>query len=305
MSCAFIFPGQGSQSVGMYQSLYQGNEVFKSTIDQASAVLEYDLWQVISENPDDQLNKTEYTQPALLACSIAAYRAYLDAGGKMPSVMAGHSLGEYSALVAAGNLSFETALSLVRLRGQLMQQAVPEGTGAMAAVLNLTLEQINTVCSQLDGVVEAANINAPGQIVVAGDATAVEQSLPLFKDAGARRALPLPVSVPSHCSLMKPAAEQLQKALSLIEIEASAIPVVHNVSAQPVRNPDEIKTMLVQQLYSSVRWVDCVETLKAFGIEYAVECGPGNVLAGLVKRIDKTLPVKALNSDESLAALVS
>jgi [acyl-carrier-protein] S-malonyltransferase len=289
----------------MYQSLYQGNEVFKSTIDQASAVLEYDLWQVISENPDDQLNKTEYTQPALLACSIAAYRAYLDAGGKMPSVMAGHSLGEYSALVAAGNLSFETALSLVRLRGQLMQQAVPEGTGAMAAVLNLTLEQINTVCSQLDGVVEAANINAPGQIVVAGDATAVEQSLPLFKGAGARRALPLPVSVPSHCSLMKPAAEQLQKALSLIEIEASAIPVVHNVSAQPVRNPDEIKTMLVQQLYSSVRWVDCVETLKAFGIEYAVECGPGNVLAGLVKRIDKALPVKALNSDESLAALVS
>jgi len=303
MSRAFIFPGQGSQTVSMGNDFFENSSVFKQTISEASEALGYDLWDIIVNNPEDKLNQTEYTQPALLAVSVATYRAALDAAIEAPSVVAGHSLGEYSALVVAGAIDFSDALKLVRARGQFMQQAVPSGEGAMAAVLGLDQEAIQQVCDSVEGVVEAANLNAPGQIVVAGSKDAVQAALPLLKEAGAKRALELPVSVPSHCSLMKPAAEKLSELLASIEIKSPSIPVVHNVTAKTAETPEEIRSLLVEQLYSPVRWVECVEALKARSIESLVECGSGKVLTGLAKRIDRSLPCVALNSSSELNEL--
>jgi len=303
MSRAFIFPGQGSQAVSMGSDFYENSSVFKQAISEASEALGYDLWDIIVSNPEDKLNQTEFTQPALLAVSVATYRAALEAGVEAPSVVSGHSLGEYSALVVAGAIDFSDALKLVRARGQFMQQAVPSGEGAMAAVLGLDQQTIQEACESVEGVVEAANLNAPGQIVIAGSKEAVQSALPLLKDAGAKRALELPVSVPSHCSLMKPAAEKLSELLNSIEIKSPSIPVIHNVTAKTADTPEEIRSLLVEQLYSPVRWVDCVEALKSYSVESLVECGAGKVLSGLVKRIDRSLPCISLNSSSSLDEL--
>jgi len=303
MSRAFIFPGQGSQAVSMGSDFYENSSVFKQAISEASEALGYDLWDIIVSNPEDKLNQTEFTQPALLAVSVATYRAALEAGVEAPSVVSGHSLGEYSALVVAGAIDFSDALKLVRARGQFMQQAVPSGEGAMAAVLGLDQQTIQEACESVEGVVEAANLNAPGQIVIAGSKEAVQSALPLLKDAGAKRALELPVSVPSHCSLMKPAAEKLSELLNSIEIKSPSIPVIHNVTAKTAETPEEIRSLLVEQLYSPVRWVDCVEALKSYSVESLVECGAGKVLSGLVKRIDRSLPCISLNSSSALDEL--
>lgn len=303
MSRAFIFPGQGSQAVSMGSYFYENSSVFKQAISEASEALGYDLWDIIVSNPEDKLNQTEFTQPALLAVSVATYRAALEAGVEAPSVVSGHSLGEYSALVVAGAIDFSDALKLVRARGQFMQQAVPSGEGAMAAVLGLDQQAIQEACESVEGVVEAANLNAPGQIVIAGSKEAVQSALPLLKDAGAKRAIELPVSVPSHCSLMKPAAEKLSELLNSIEIKSPSIPVIHNVTAKTADTPEEIRSLLVEQLYSPVRWVDCVEALKPYSVESLVECGAGKVLSGLVKRIDRSLPCISLNSSSSLDEL--
>lgn len=303
MSRAFIFPGQGSQAVSMGSDFYENSSVFKQAISEASEALGYDLWDIIVSNPEDKLNQTEFTQPALLAVSVATYRAALEAGVEAPSVVSGHSLGEYSALVVAGAIDFSDALKLVRARGQFMQQAVPSGEGAMAAVLGLDQQAIQEACESVEGVVEAANLNAPGQIVIAGSKEAVQSALPLLKDAGAKRAIELPVSVPSHCSLMKPAAEKLSELLNSIEIKSPSIPVIHNVTAKTADTPEEIRSLLVEQLYSPVRWVDCVEALKSYSVGTLVECGAGKVLSGLVKRIDRSLPCISLNSSSSLDEL--
>ena len=305
MSVAFLFPGQCSQSVSMGQDLYDQDELYRNTIEEASNALGYNLWDIIVENTDDKLNQTQFTQPALLATSIALYRCYLSKGGERPTVLSGHSLGEYSALVASGALSFVDGLKLVSARGQFMQSAVPVGEGAMAAVLGLSLDDIRAVCSTSEGLVEAANINAPGQIVIAGSKSAVVNILPLMKDAGAKRAIELPVSVPSHCELMKPAAKELALMLEGVNLSEPEIDVVHNVTAAPSGSVDDIKKLLIEQLYSPVRWVDCVEKLKDYGVDSLVECGPGKVLSGLVKRIDRSLSCSSLNSVGSMSELVN
>lgn len=300
MAQAFIFPGQGSQSVGMGSDYYQESAVFKNTMEEAADALKYDLWDLIVNNPEDKLSQTEYTQPALLAVSVAIYRVAMERVTDKPAVLSGHSLGEYSALVAAGALSYEDALQVVQARGRYMQQAVPSGEGAMAAVLGLEQAAVEDICSSVDGVVEAANINAPGQIVIAGEKSAVQTVLPLLKDAGAKRAIELPVSVPSHCRLMKPAAERLEQLLSDVTVKVPAIPVVHNVTAAVASSEQEIRSLLVAQLYSPVRWVECVNAIKSYSVAGLVECGSGNVLTGLAKRIDRSLPCVTLNSISSL-----
>lgn len=303
MTRAFVFPGQGSQSVAMGREYFEASAVFKDTLTEASDALGYDLWDLIVNNPDDKLNQTEFTQPALLAVSIGMYRTAVSKFDSSPVAVAGHSLGEYSALVAAEALSFSDALRTVQARGQFMQQAVPAGEGAMAAVLGLEQAKIEEICASVEGVVEAANINAPGQIVIAGAKTSVQAVLPLLKESGAKRALELPVSVPSHCSLMKPAAEKLKELLADVDLKMPVIPVIHNVSAETAQSEENIRELLVSQLYRSVRWVECVEALKGYSIDGLVECGAGNVLTGLTKRIDKTLPCITLNSMSALEEL--
>ncbi|MFC3151587.1 ACP S-malonyltransferase [Litoribrevibacter euphylliae] len=305
MAHAFIFPGQGSQSVGMGSDYFQDSAIFRNAMEEASDALKYDLWDLIVNNSDDKLSQTEYTQPALLAVSVAMFRVAMDRMGDEPVVLSGHSLGEYSALVAAESLSFQDALQVVQARGRYMQQAVPAGEGAMAAVLGLDQAAIEEICSGVDGVVEAANINAPGQIVIAGEKAAVQSVLPLLKDAGAKRAIELPVSVPSHCSLMKPAAERLKDLLADVAVSMPSIPVIHNVTANSAASEQEIRSLLVEQLFSPVRWVECVEAIKGYSVEgnavdRLVECGAGNVLTGLAKRIDRALPCITMNSISSL-----
>jgi [acyl-carrier-protein] S-malonyltransferase len=291
MSFAFVFPGQGSQAVGMLSELSTQFPQVQTTFSEASDALGYDLWKLVSEGPDQELNQTERTQPAMLAAGIAVWRSWQSVNELMPSYLAGHSLGEYTALVAAGALNFADAIKLVELRGQYMQQAVPAGQGAMAAILGLEDDVVRAVCQQASefGIVEAVNFNSPGQVVIAGSADAVNPALELAKEQGAKRALLLPVSVPSHCALMKPAADQLAQALADISIATPAIPVIHNASVTSVDSASEIKNLLAMQLYSPVRWVETVQWFAGQGVETLVECGPGKVLAGLTKRIDKSL----------------
>lgn len=303
MKVAFVFPGQGSQSVGMLAP-FAGNAAVDDVVRRASNALGQDLGRLMAEGPTDELNLTVNTQPCMLTAAYAVFAAWRAAGGRMPDVMAGHSLGEYTALTAAEALRLEDAVVLVRFRAQAMQEAVPVGTGGMAAILGLTDEQVRQACAQAAGaeVVEAVNFNAPSQVVIAGHKGAVERACEAAKKLGAKRALPLPVSVPSHSSLMRPAADALRAHLQGIEVRAPAIRVLHNTDVQSHAEPDAIRDALAKQLHTPVCWVETVQALKAAGIERVIECGPGKVLAGLNKRIDDSLPALALVDDASLAA---
>lgn len=295
MKQAFVFPGQGSQSVGMMGEFAE-HPATLSVFNRASKALGYDLLQLVNEGPAEKLNQTEFTQPALLAASIAFYEIYLSSGQSKPEYFAGHSLGEYSALVAADVLSLEDAVKLVSLRGQLMQAAVPQGQGAMAAILGLDDAGVIKACeSAAQGeVVSAVNFNSPGQVVIAGQVEAVARAIEACKAAGAKRALPLPVSVPSHCALMRPAAESLLKAMNEIEFKAPSTPVVNNVDVAMESSPDKIREALYRQLFMPVRWVEVVQALSKTGIERIIECGPGKVLCGLNKRIAEELPSESI-----------
>lgn len=303
-SLAFVFPGQGSQSLGMLAELGAQQPLVRETFAEASAALGYDLWALIQQGPEEQLNQTDKTQPAILAASIALWRLWLAAGGARPAFVAGHSLGEYSALVAAGSLPFADAVKLVELRGQLMQQAVPAGTGGMAAILGLEDADVLAACTEAaqGDVVSAVNFNAPGQVVIAGSAAAVERAIEACKARGAKRAMPLPVSVPSHCDLMKPAAERFAEAVAAIDWQAPQIPLVQNVSAAVVADLDALKRDLLAQLYSPVRWVESIVALGEQGVTELVECGPGKVLSGLNKRCVKGINTYNLDTPEAFAA---
>ena len=306
MKQAFVFPGQGSQSVGMMQGWGERAEV-RATFAEAADALGQDLWALVTDGPADLLNQTVNTQPAMLAADVAVWRVWQAAGGATPALLAGHSLGEYAALVAAGALSFADAIKLVRFRAEAMQAAVPEGIGAMAAILGLDDDAVRAVCTDAAAgeVVEAVNLNSPGQVVIAGNKAAVERAMALAKDRGAKRALPLPVSVPSHSSLMLPAAEKLLAHLHNVTIATPTIPVLHNTDVESHATADAIRTALAKQLHTPVRWVETVQALKAAGIERVIECGPGKVLAGLNKRIDDSLAAMALVDEASLAAALN
>ncbi|OKB68496.1 [acyl-carrier-protein] S-malonyltransferase [Serratia marcescens] len=301
---AFVFPGQGSQTVGMLAELAAQYPIVEETFGEASSALGYDLWQLVQQGPAEELNKTWQTQPALLAASVAIFRVWQQQGGKAPALMAGHSLGEYSALVCAGVLDFKAAIRLVELRGKLMQEAVPEGTGAMSAIIGLDNDAIAKACeeSAQGQVVSPVNFNSPGQVVIAGNKEAVERAGAACKAAGAKRALPLPVSVPSHCALMKPAADKLAVALQDIAFNAPQVPVVNNVDVRTENDPEAIRSALVRQLYSPVRWTESVEFIAAQGVTSLLEVGPGKVLTGLTKRIVDTLTAAAVNDTASLSA---
>ncbi|KKZ15636.1 malonyl CoA-ACP transacylase [Serratia marcescens] len=301
---AFVFPGQGSQAVGMLAELAAQFPIVEETFGEASSALGYDLWQLVQQGPAEELNKTWQTQPALLAASVAIFRVWQQQGGKAPALMAGHSLGEYSALVCAGVLDFKAAIRLVELRGKLMQEAVPEGTGAMYAIIGLDNDAIAKACeeSAQGQVVSPVNFNSPGQVVIAGNKEAVERAGAACKAAGAKRALPLPVSVPSHCALMKPAADKLAMALQDITFNAPQVPVVNNVDVRTENDPEAIRSALVRQLYSPVRWTESVEFIAAQGVTSLLEVGPGKVLTGLTKRIVDTLTAAAVNDTASLSA---
>ncbi|WP_127254404.1 ACP S-malonyltransferase [Neisseria meningitidis] len=305
MSFAFFFPGQGSQSLGMMNGFAE-HAIVKNTFAEASAILGQDLWAMINGSDAEIIGQTVNTQPIMLAAGVAVYRAYLEAGGKTPAAVAGHSLGEYTALVAADALDFADAVKLVRLRAELMQSAVPQGVGAMAAILGLEDEQVRQICTESaqDEVVEAVNFNSPGQVVIAGNAAAVERAMTVAKEAGAKRALPLPVSVPSHCSLMKPAAEKLAEALKTVEIKQPQIRVIHNADVAAYDDAEQIKDALVRQLYSPVRWTETVNALVSDGIAESAECGPGKVLAGLAKRINKAAACSALTDAGQITAFI-
>lgn len=306
MTTAIVFPGQGSQAVGMLADLYEKFEVVKQTFSEASDALGYDLWVLVSEDVEGKLNQTEYTQPALLTASVAVWRAYKEQGGSQPEYLAGHSLGEYSALVCAGVLPLADAVKLVEKRGQYMQQAVPAGTGAMAAIIGLADEAIAQACNDAaqDQVVSSVNFNSPGQIVIAGNKDAVERAMHLCKEAGAKRALPLPVSVPSHCALMKPAADKLAEDLAQLTFNAPEIAVVNNVDVVAETDPEAIKQALIKQLYSPVRWTETVQYFAAQGVVESFEFGPGKVLSGLVKRIDKSVSCVSVNDATTLADIL-
>ncbi|STO54646.1 [Acyl-carrier-protein] S-malonyltransferase [Canicola haemoglobinophilus] len=300
---AMVFPGQGSQAVGMLAESATEYPVVEETFQQASSVLGYDLWQLVQQGPAEELNKTWQTQPALLAASVAIYRVWQQKYPELkPEVMAGHSLGEYSALVCSGVIDFQDAIKLVELRGKLMQQAVPEGTGAMYAIIGLDNESIIKACKEAEQgeVVSAVNFNSPGQVVIAGAKAAVERAAVACKEAGAKRALPLAVSVPSHCALMKPAAEELAVALENITFKAPQVPVINNVDVTAENETAEIRTALVRQLYSPVRWTETVEKMAQNGIELLLEIGPNKVLTGLTSRIVKELSAKSVNDLSSL-----
>ncbi|MGK3164815.1 ACP S-malonyltransferase [Serratia marcescens] len=301
---AFVFPGQGSQTVGMLAELAAQFPIVEETFGEASSSLGYDLWQLVQQGPAEELNKTWQTQPALLAASVAIFRVWQQQGGKAPALMAGHSLGEYSALVCAGVLDFKAAIRLVELRGKLMQEAVPEGTGAMYAIIGLDNDAIAKACeeSAQGQVVSPVNFNSPGQVVIAGNKEAVERAGAACKAAGAPAALPLPVSVPSHCALMKPAADKLAVALQDITFNAPQVPVVNNVDVRTENDPEAIRSALVRQLYSPVRWTESVEFIAAQGVTSLLEVGPGKVLTGLTKRIVDTLTAAAVNDTASLSA---
>lgn len=298
---AFVFPGQGSQSRGMMNG-YADFAAVRDTFTEASDVLGQDLWQLVAEGEDAELNATVNTQPIMLTAGVAVYRAWQSQHGAVPAMMAGHSLGEYTALVAGGALSFADALPLVRYRAECMQQAVPEGVGGIAAILGLDDEAVRAVCAEgaQGEVLEAVNYNSPGQVVIAGNRAAVERGMELAKARGAKRAIMLPMSVPSHCSLLKGAAEQMRERLNSVAIQTPAIPVLHNADVAAYSDSDKIKDALVRQLYSPVRWVETVLEFGKQGITHNVECAPGKVLAGLNKRIDTNQQASAINDGEAL-----
>ncbi|MHA6884012.1 ACP S-malonyltransferase [Ralstonia pseudosolanacearum] len=305
MTFAFVFPGQGSQSVGMLNA-FADHPVVAATLVEASDALGQDIGKLIAEGPADELNLTTNTQPVMLTAAVAVYRAWQAAGGPTPAVVAGHSLGEYSALVAAGAIAFKDAVPLVRFRAKAMQEAVPVGEGGMAAILGLSDDDVRAACAEASsaGVVEAVNFNAPAQVVIAGAKAAVEKACEIAKAKGAKRALPLPVSAPFHSSLLKPASDRLREYLSGVTVGAPAIPVINNVDVALVGDPAAIKDALVRQAASPVRWVETVQKMKADGIARVVECGPGKVLAGLTKRIDGDIVGDAIFDPASLEAVL-
>lgn len=305
MKVAFVFPGQGSQSVGMMDA-WADNAAVRDTLAEASGALGQDLAALMATGPAEDLNLTTNTQPVMLTAAVATYRAWLAAGGVVPHLVAGHSLGEYSALAAANALSLADAVRLVRVRADAMQAAVPVGTGGMAAVLGLDDDVVRDVCRRAaqSQVVEAVNFNAPAQVVIAGHKEAVERACELAREAGAKRALVLPVSAPFHSSLLKPAADVLQNALAGIALQTPAIPLINNVDVQSPVQPDQIKDALVRQAWHPVRWVETIQAMKAHGVTHIVECGPGKVLNGLTKRIDRDLVGLAITDPASLQAAI-
>ncbi|WP_301101549.1 ACP S-malonyltransferase [Propionivibrio sp.] len=309
MAYAFVFPGQGSQSVGM-MAAYGDSAVVRSTFDEASATLGEDLWQLLSDGPAEALTRTVNTQPVMLTAGVATYRLWLDKGGKLPAIVAGHSLGEYSALVAAGVVDFKDAVPLVRLRATAMQEAVPVGSGAMAAIMNLDDDKIREACAAAaleignGEVVELVNFNAPGQTVIAGNKAAVERACEGCKARGAKRALILPVSAPFHSSLIRPAADKLGERLSKLVFSAPKIPVINNVDVAIESDPEKIKAALIRQAYSPVRWVESVQKIATMGVTTIAECGPGKVLAGLTKRCSDGLLGIALSDLAAIEAAI-
>ncbi len=304
MSYAFVFPGQGSQSVGMLNDLAESHPEVQATFKEASDALGYDLWAIVSEGPAEKLNQTDITQPAMLTAGIAVLRVMASQKTLAPSFYAGHSLGEYTALVASGVMTLAQGVKLVEKRGQLMQSAVPAGEGAMAAVLGLEDQQIIDICEQSEGVVEAVNFNTPGQVVIAGAKAAVDAALPAFEAAGAKRVVPLAVSVPSHCSLMKPAAEALKPALEALDFQPASAPIIHNAAVESYTAQAEVKNALIEQLYKPVQWVKTVEAMKAQGVDQLFEVGPGKVLMGLNRRIDKKMGMQPVYDTITLAKAV-
>ncbi|MBB1520817.1 ACP S-malonyltransferase [Aquipseudomonas guryensis] len=304
-SLAFVFPGQGSQSLGMLAEIGAQQPLIRDTFSEAADALGYDLWALTQQGPEEQLNQTDKTQPAILAASIALWRLWQAEGGAQPAFVAGHSLGEYSALVAAGSIGFAEAIKLVELRGQLMQQAVPAGQGGMAAILGLEDADVLAACAEAANgeVVSAVNFNAPGQVVIAGGAAAVERAIEACKARGAKRAMPLPVSVPSHCALMRPAAEKFAEAVAALNWQAPQIALVQNVTAAVPADLDSLKRDLLAQLYSPVRWVETIVLLAEQGVTDLVECGPGKVLAGLNKRCVKGINTHNLETPDAFAAV--
>lgn len=304
---AIVFPGQGSQSVGMLADLYQQFAVVKDTFTEASNALGYDLWALVAKGPEADLNETHRTQPALLTASVAVWRLWQQQGGAQPAYFAGHSLGEYSALVCAGVLSLADAVKLVEKRGNYMQQAVPAGVGAMSAIIGLDDAAIAAACEQAaqGEVVSPVNYNSPGQVVIAGHKAAVERAGELCKAAGAKRALPLPVSVPSHCALMRPAAEQLATDLAALSFNHAVIPVINNVDVAIAVDAAAVKDALVRQLYSPVQWTQTIEWLAAQGVTNVLELGGGKVLSGLIKRIDKNITAASVGDVASLQAALA
>jgi [acyl-carrier-protein] S-malonyltransferase len=306
-SLAFVFPGQGSQSVGMLAELSQRFPVIEATFREASEGAGVDLWALSQDGPEEQLNRTEFTQPALLAAGVDVWRAWREQGGALPSVLAGHSLGEYGALVAADALSLHDAARLVRVRGQLMQDAAPAGSGAMAAVLGADDAVVRQVCEQASqsGVVVPANFNSPGQVVIGGQGEAVDRALALLAEAGVRKTVKLAVSVPSHTPLMREAANRLSEAMAKLAWNEPSIPVVQNVDAEVHEGVQAIRDALVRQLYLPVQWAACVQALAGRGVTRVAECGPGKVLAGLVKRVDKALDARAIGGADDFEAVLA
>lgn len=304
---AFVFPGQGSQQVGMLAELAEQHAIITETFAEASAALGYDLWKLVQEGPAEDLNSTEKTQPALMTASIALWRLWQQQGGATPSLVAGHSLGEYTALVAAGVFTLEEGAKLLRARGEFMQQAVPQGEGTMAAVLGLDDEVVENACAEASGdqVVKAANYNTPGQIVIAGQAAAVQRAIELCKEAGAKRAMELAVSVPSHCPLMQPAADQLAEMFDTIEFRQPEIAVMQNYTAAVAKDLTELRANLLAQLCNPVLWSTSVTNMTEMGIDTIIECGPGKVLSGLNKRISRSLNVAAINDAAGLESALS
>jgi [acyl-carrier-protein] S-malonyltransferase len=299
---AFVFPGQGSQQVGMLQD---AEAAVAATFGQASSILGYDLWDLIQQGPEDKLSQTEFTQPALLTASVALWQLALEQGASLPSIVAGHSLGEYTALVAASVIDFEDAVLLVQKRGQLMQNAVPVGVGGMAAILGLDESQIKSICRDQTnlGIVQAANINSPGQIVIAGENAALKAAMDACQSAGAKRAMLLAVSAPFHCTLMQPAADEMRSTLANVTFKPPVIKIIQNVDADYCDSPEKIRENLVEQMYSAVLWTDTITKMAADGITRVVECGPGRVLAGLNRRIDKSVSTFNINSLESIDSI--
>jgi [acyl-carrier-protein] S-malonyltransferase len=299
---AFVFPGQGSQKIGMLADLAAANPLVEETFKEASDVLGYDAWKLIQDGEQEDINLTERTQPLLLTASVAIWRLWQQQGGPLPAAMAGHSLGEWSALVCAGVVEFADAVQIVRARGAFMQQAVPVGVGAMAAIMGIEDQIVIDACAEAaqGQIASAVNFNAPGQVVIAGDAAAIARAIDICKKAGAKRAVELPVSAPFHTSLMRPAADNLAELVAQTTFSAPQIPVLHNVHAQPEANPEAIKTLMLEQIYQPVLWVDCVNGLSSRGAEILIECGPGRVLNGLSKRINRELTSLATDDVASL-----
>lgn len=304
---AFVFPGQGSQKIGMLAELAAQYPIVTQTFAEASAVLGYDLWALVQQGVQEDINLTERTQPLLLTASVAVWRVWQEKDGVQPALLSGHSLGEWSALVCAGIVAFADAVRLVQQRGKYMQEAVPAGQGAMAAIIGLDDAAIIDACkkAEQDEVVSAVNFNSPGQVVIAGTAAAVERASVLCKEAGAKRALPLPVSAPFHTSLMRPAAERLAEQINATEFKSPKILVVHNVTAKTETDPQKIKMLMIEQIYSAVRWVECVNTMSSEGISITVECGPGKVLSGLNKRINAELIALSMEKPEEIESVLA